>query len=123
MSGQSVASEVDTALAEVAQEVGAGSFTVTLIRSPVDEPTTPWGAPGGSPTEFSLLAMLDEWNKNEIDGTLIRATDKKVMVSATGAVPTVADRLVISGVDHAIMAVTPEAPGGVALNYVIHARQ
>lgn len=124
MAGQDIASEVDAAFGEVAQEVGSGSFTVTLIRAAVDEPTTPWGSPAlGDPQEFVLPAMLDQWKKNEIDGTLIRATDKKVMVSAVGEVPTVADRLTISGVEHAIMAVMPEAPSGVPLYYIIHARQ
>ncbi len=123
MSGQIIAAEVASALGEVAKEVGAGSFTVTLIRVAADEPTTPWGAPAtGVPQEFTLPAMLDNWKKNEIDGTLIRATDKKVMVSAIGEVPTVADRLNIGAVEHAIIDVIPKAPGGVPLYYIIQCR-
>lgn len=124
MGGQQIATEVDAALREVAQEVGTGAFTVTLIRSSVDEPTTPWGSPAiGEPQEFTLPAMVDHWRKDEIDGTLIRATDKKVMMSAVGTAPTVADRIVISGVEYAILNVMPEAPSGVPLYYIIHARQ
>lgn len=97
MSGQRIAQEVDAAIREVAREVGVGSFTVSLIRVPADEPTTPWGSsPISDPQEFVLPAILDRWGKNEIDGAIIRATDKKVMVSAVGEVPTVADRLVIN---------------------------
>lgn len=98
MSGQAIQTEVDAAFQQVAQEVGAGSFTVTLKRVAADDPTTPWGSPAlGDPMEFTLPALLDRWSKNEIDGTLIRATDLKVMASAkSGVVPTVADRLVVN---------------------------
>ncbi len=123
MAGQDIAQEVATALEEVAQEVGAGSFTITLIRFPVDEPTEPWDEPQpGSPQEFTLAAMLDKWMKNEIDGTLIRATDKKVMVTAIAEIPTTDDKMAIGGVEHEIISVEPQAPSGVALFYIVQCR-
>ena len=123
MAGQDIASEVDAALGEVAQDVGAGPFTVTLIRFPVDEPTAPWdSSPAGGSQEFILPAMLDQWKANEVDGTLIRTTDKKVMISAVGETPNVTDKVNISGVEHAIMNVEPQAPSGVALFYIVQCR-
>lgn len=124
MSGAEIAAEVAAALAEVGQEVGAGALTATLLRPPVDAAEDPWDTPSATaPTEFSLTVMVDSYTAREIDGELIRTTDKKLMVEAGVVVPTVADRITVLGVTHEIVSVMPAAFGGVDLYYVIQARQ
>jgi len=121
VSGDSIAREVDDALREVARDVGDGSFLVTL-KTPAGGSATPWGTTADTFTESELPAMVSSYPFDMIDGTLIRATDKRVMVSAVGAVPTTADKLEIDGVDHAIVMVKPLAPSGVPLFYECQCR-
>lgn len=121
MSGQSIAQEVSAALSEVAQEVGDGSFAATLIQ-PATQPENPWDPPAGTPTETSLSAMVQNYPRGLIDGTLIRADDRKVMLGATGPRPTVADKLRISGTEYAIVSVREESPSGVPVFYECQCR-
>lgn len=121
MSGASIAAEVAAALREVALDVGAGTFTVTLLR-PAAQPSNPWEAPAAAATEIPLAALVQAYPKSMIDGTLIRAEDRMVMAEASGTVPTVADRLRIGSTEYAIVGVTETAPSGVALYYEIQAR-
>lgn len=119
MSGASIAAEVQAALQEVATEVGSGEFVVTLIRTA--QAANPWDAAGAT-TETDIPAMVQEYPINLIDGTLIRQGDRKVMMSATGLVPTTADTLRISGKEYAIVMVKPYEPSGVPLYIEVQAR-
>lgn len=121
MSGASIAAEVDAALREVARDVGAGTYTVTLVE-PAPQPSTPWDTPSGTATEYTVNAMVSRYPNNLIDGTLIQATDKRVLVSAVGPVPQTSWRIEIEGVSHEIVSVTPLQPSGVALMYQVQAR-
>lgn len=124
MSGAEIAGEVAAALAEVGQEVGAGALIATLLRPPADAAEDPWDTPSATaPTEFSLTVMVDSYSAREIDGELIRTTDKKLMAEAGLVVPTVADRITVLGITHEIVSVMPAAFGGVDLYYIIQARQ
>jgi hypothetical protein len=122
MSGADIAAEVAAALREVGQETGAGDFIATLIR-PAAQPVNPWGDPEGDPTSHPVAVMVENYAQNLIDGTLIRAEDRRVMMEAAGITPTTADRLLIGGQEYAILAVHPEAPGGVALYFVCQCRR
>jgi hypothetical protein len=121
MSGASIASEVLTALASLASEVGDGAFDVSIIRT-TSAPANPWDAPGVTAT-FAVTAYVSNYAKNLVDGTLIKAGDRRVMIAAdNGTVPTTTDRLRIGGVDHIIVSVEDYAPQGVSLYYVVQAR-
>jgi hypothetical protein len=119
MSGPSIAAEVDAALASLAPELGSGAFSITLVRGGTQ--TNPWDTPGAGET-FALTGNVQMYSAREIDGTVIQAHDRKVMVSALGEKPTTADKLRINGEDYAIVAVDEVAPQGFALYYVIQAR-
>lgn len=126
MSGASIAAEVATALGEVAGEVGDGSFTVTLVRAPVedpDNPTNPWDEPPQAPGPVDLPAIVTMFPQRLIDGTLIQAFDRKVMIAAQGTKPSTADTLMIGGETYRIINVEETAPSGVALFFTVQARK
>jgi len=114
VSGASIAAEVNAALAEVARDVGTGSFQVTLLE-PAAQPLNPWDAPAGASTQHLVNAMVSDYPQDMIDGTLIQQGDKRLMLSATGAIPKVNWRVIANGVDYAIMMVREYQPSGVAL--------
>lgn len=122
--GSDIAAEIATALADVGRDTGTGPLTATVTRDPVDTPTTPWATPSTTlPTTFTTTVIQDMWSRSEIDGTLIRATDLKIMMQAGVVVPTPADKLTINSEDYNILNVTPEAVGGVDLFYIVQARK
>lgn len=122
MSGADIAAEVAAALREVGRETGAGEFIAMLIR-PATQPANPWDPPAGEPTEHPVAVMVEQYAQNLIDGTLIRAEDRHVMMEAAGITPTTADRLQIGADEYSILAVMPEAPGGVALYFTCQCRK
>lgn len=102
-----IAAEVATAL----QEVG---FTATLKRKGAK--TGPEYAPVYGPdVEHNVTVMQDTISLGLIDGSMIRAGDKLVMMAAGGVVPTTADRIM----GMAVMRVEPFAPGDVDLFYEV----
>ncbi len=114
MTGAAIAAEIDAALLDVARDVGDGTYAVTLIE-PAPLPANPWDTPSGTVTEHEVAAMLSRYPKGMIDGTLIRASDKRMMLSATGPVPETSWRVEVAGVSYAVVTVTPYQPAGVPL--------
>lgn len=122
MSGASIQEEVSAALAEVGQATGTGKFNVTINR-PAAQPENPWDAPVGSPVPYQVRAVIEEYTQDQIDGTLIRAGDRRVLLDPTVIEPTTADRVVIDGAEYAIVRVQAEAPTGVPLIYTLQVRR
>lgn len=83
-----------------------------------------WNPTTGAFTDTACMLVELEFTANEIDGTLIRATDRKVLVSTAGmeAAPTEADKLVIGDNPMDIVAVKPLSPGGLVLLWEVWAR-
>lgn len=121
MSGASIAAEVNAALAEVARDVGAGTFTITLLE-PAAQPVNPWDSPAGASTEHLVNAMVSDYPQSMIDGELIQRGDKRIMISATGPIPKVNWRVIASNVNYAIMMVREYQPSGVALYVEVQCR-
>ena len=116
-----IAAEVAAGLGEAGEGVGDGTLIATLLKPGTN--TGPEYAPVlGAPTEHPLTVVLIAFSDEEREGTLIEATDLKVLADATGAAPTVADKLVIDDVAHTIHGVTQLAPAGIPLMYTIWAR-
>lgn len=104
-----IAAEFADALADV-------GHTGTLIRK---GPTTgPEWAPVPGPDQRITINLLgDTIALGLVDGTAIRAGDRREMMAAEGTVPTTADRIQIGAVAYAIVRCDPYAPGGVDLFY------
>lgn len=105
-----IAAEVATAL----QEVG---FTATLTRP--GTPTGPeYNPTPGTPQTFTVTLMQDTISLGMIDGSVVRAGDKLVMMAAEGVVPTTADTITLGSVMQ-VVRVEPFAPGGEDLFYEV----
>jgi hypothetical protein len=121
MSGASIAAEVAAALQEVAGDVGSNTFAVTLTQDS-GEPANPWDTDTSTETVTNMAALIQNYPLGMIDGTLIRAEDRKVMLPATGPRPTTADKLTIAGKVYAIVSIMETSPSGVPLFYEVQAR-
>lgn len=87
--------------------------------------TCPEWDPGESvPTSYPCIMAVLKFDDNDIDGTLIKAADKKVYVAARGLsiIPTTTDRLMIGGVSHTIVRVMPLNPAGTYVYFEVQAR-
>jgi hypothetical protein len=108
----SITTEVASALADV-------GFSATLYRP--GGKTGPENDPTFLPaTSHPITVMLDTISLGMIDGSVIHAGDKRVMMAAGGIVPTTADRVSLSSADAtglSVVRVEPFAPAGVDLYY------
>lgn len=114
-----IAGEVDTALKSIGS-TDAGFLA--LLERPASSGGDPWNPTPDALQTASVAIVLSEFTNDEIDGTTILATDKKVLVSATGMEPKPGDMLTISGAKHQVINSKPLAPAGVAVMYEVQAR-
>ena len=98
-----------------------GSVTVrerSLTKNRVTLATTV-----GANTDTVLNAVVSQFNKGEVDGTLVLATDVKVVADAVKAIAKEdADQILIGGKAHRIIDIKEINPAGTPLAYIIQAR-
>lgn len=121
MSGAQIASEVLAALREAGTATGNGPLVAQL--TPAATTGNPWDTPGPGAAPQDVTIIVDQFRANEIDGTMIRAGDKKVMMDATGPEPKTGDSLTIESVAHRVEMVWPLSPAGVPVMFTVAARQ
>ncbi len=102
--------------AEVAEALGDTGHSGTLIRAGVSAGPA-WDPTPGPEQRIAVKLLGDTLGLGLVDGTAIRAGDRREMMAAEGATPTPADRLQIGAVTYSIVRAEPYAPGGVALFY------
>lgn len=97
----------------------SGTLSRPVFTGPAHNPTP--GEPLNYPATFAVL----EYEGNEIDGSRILATDKKVLLAKKGLIvePATSDKLVIGGVAHSIVRVEPLSPGGVIVLWTLQCRR
>lgn len=83
----------------------------------------PW-KPVQSKVSYPCRLVVLSYTAKDIDGTLIKAGDKKVYVSAIGLKiePKTTDKLVINGKENTIIAVDQLNPAGTPVYYVCQCR-
>lgn len=99
-----------------------GQAAVLIRYAPGGGPQHNPGPP--TPTNHACTIVVDTYRAFEIDGTMILAGDKKVLLSVEGLAitPTTADKLQIGGVAHTIINVETLSPGGTTLLYTLQVR-
>ena len=118
-----LAGEVSAALRE-AGVATAGAPQIAQLVVSTDGRQTPWDTGAFAQETLTPLAIVtDTYSQGVVDGTLIRADDLRVMADAGPVAPSTAHKLRIGGVDHAIVAARPLAPGGVALMWELQCRR
>ena len=75
-----------------------------------------------SSTQRGTGAVFD-WQNRDIDGTLIRTGDKRLILSAVGiTAPAVDDTVTIGGTVYTVKVVKPLAPAGTVVMYELNLR-
>lgn len=107
-----------------AEEMIAEAGQDGVIRKPGVATGDPWNPTFGPPTDIPCKLVEWEYTAFEVDGTLIRADDRKLLVSTEGVTEALAqaDQIVVGGKALAIISVKPLSPGGVVLLWQIQAR-
>lgn len=95
-----------------------GRYYWTLI----DEPhTVVYTDPATTPLDYAGYGVEAAYEQTEIDGTVIKAGDRRFKVAAIPT-PSTSDKLVLSSVVLNIVSVIPVQPGDVALLWVLQCR-
>ena len=76
------------------------------------------------PTAHTCTMAVLKFDNKDFDGTLIKASDKKVYIAAKGLliVPETTDTLLIDGTSHTIIRVMPLNPAGINIYFEVQAR-
>lgn len=79
----------------------------------------------GTPTDYAVTFVVEDYKNDEIDGTRILKTDKKVLLArkALSVEPTTSDLIAVGGIFHAIIHVKPLSPGGTVLTWEVQVRR
>lgn len=81
--------------------------------------------PTQTETDYTCTAVTLEWENSEIDGTLIKASDRKILISTSGLTitPAIGDKITIgSDVLRLVEPFKPLAPAGIVVYYETNAR-
>lgn len=116
-----IRADASSAIASVQDTAGSAA----AIRRETEEPgLEPWN-PTFVTVDHPCTVVVTSYRADEIDGSLITARDKKILMAADVAVePSTSDALVIDGRVFQIVSVDPlqPAPGGVTIMFTVQAR-
>lgn len=104
--------------------LGKFGQSVTLRRRVVTY-TPATGGTSTTTTDTTVNVVVDSYRAERVDGTLVRSTDRRVVVAATGlasAPDAATDVLIIGGVEHRIVSVEPVDPAGTPVVYTVQVR-
>lgn len=108
--------------AELIEEFGQNGF---IVRTPPGN--GPAHNPGnGAPVPHAAIFAVVDFDARLIDGSTIRAKDKRVLLSTAGLTiePVPTDKIRIGGVDHSIVGeVKTLKPADIVVMYEIQARR
>ncbi|PRD42118.1 hypothetical protein C5748_18385 [Phyllobacterium phragmitis] len=85
----------------------------------------PWNPTDPTTETYPCTLAVLVYDDKDIDGTLIKATDKKIYMSSKGLAiePTTTDKIVIGGASHTIVKVKPLNPAGLVVFYEAQVRR
>lgn len=83
-----------------------------------------WNPTFAADAEHACRLVETDYTAREIDGTLILASDKKLLVAVSGLTitPAPSDRVKVGGANYEIVSVMPLQPGGTVILYEIQGR-
>lgn len=110
-----IRAEAEIAIAEAGQTAHIRRATRS---GPAYDPIT-------TTTDHDCLVVEVGYTIRQIDGTRIRAGDKRLFVSTAGLTiePTEQDQIIMGGVPHEIVRVSPLSPAGTVVFFEIQARR
>lgn len=102
--------------------VGAGQ-SLTLSKPAVGSYNPATSIASSTVASSVVTGVVMDYGVKEIDGKMVLRGDRKVMVSAGGAVPAIGDTLTIQSEAHRVIDVRDVAPGGVTILYIVQVRR
>ncbi len=81
--------------------------------------------PTETPTETNIRGIVTNFRFRDIDGTRIRATDRRIFIKATSIAfePTTSHKVLVNSVQYSIVDARPYALQGVILAYGLQVRR
>ena len=76
-----------------------------------------------SATSWTGKGAAFNYNKNEVDGTQIRADDLRLTLEAVSTPPITGDTVTVNGIDYTAVGVTTTSPGGTVVKYDVQLRR
>ena len=130
--GASIAAEVLTGLQEAGSETGAGKPVVAVIMQAGEPSGTGRNQTVGTSTDHPCTVVYSSWSGSQVDGTLVRATDQRILVAAADfdTIPKVGDKfwdgVSMNGADRVtkeiVAPLKTTSPGGVPIMYILNVR-
>lgn len=98
-------------------------LTITKVTEGTYNPATGTTS-GGSTTDYTGTGLLHAYRNFDIDGTRILATDRKLILAASGLsyVPTTGDKITYGSTVYSVIAISPFEFNGTAFAYVLQVR-
>ena len=96
-----------------------------IIRRPVAGTVgDAWTTTEITPVDHACTAVLTDYNARDIDGSIIQANDRRVLIdSSIDIEPNSTDSFVSGGIQYAIISVNEVNPGGVKILYQLQVRR
>jgi len=95
--------------------------TFTHLTTTVFDPVL--GVRTSSSSTFTAYGAAFDYNKNEIDGTLVQRGDVRFLMEASATEPVLGDTVPVNGITYRVMNVKPTSPGGVVVIYELQLRK
>ena len=76
-----------------------------------------------TPSTYTGNGVALDYNKGEIDGTVVVKGDIKLILEATTTAPINGDRVTIDSIIYRVMTVKPTSPAGIVVIYEIQLRK
>lgn len=108
-----IAAEASAAIADV-------GFQVFIERQTSPEPQTPWDATPIDTTSLPVMAVDMGIRKSRVGGEIAQV--RVLLVAAGDYVPEIGDMVTVRDGQHAVLAVSPTAPGGVDVMHRVELR-
>lgn len=87
----------------------------------INDDAEPWEDVSGTETTQAVTGVQTSFTAQEVDGNLVKADDKKMLIDST-VTPTTAMRLQDGSTDYSIIAVEEVKPGDIAILYKLQVR-
>lgn len=108
-------------LQQTAQRLIANNGKQAFLRV-VTKSGPGWKPTGQTQKDIKIAAVESKFKTSDIDGTLIKQSDKLFLVSMKGKGPSNGDLIVVGGVAYPIIDVKITSPGTIAVLYKVHCR-
>lgn len=80
-------------------------------------------APVNTPTEYKKYGVRTSYKLSEIDGTLIKRGDVRLVLSTDFPEPKAEDKFTVAGVSYSYVDLEPKAPADIPIVYIVQVRK